>query len=335
MNLRAWLIVGVAIAGCNKKKDQPAATSGSGSAAAPLDAQAADALVADAGAAACIPPPTSFGRIGAELVGCADSDCWTIDPKSGAVTKRAFVHLPGVGFTVERTKLTQPRCYEGLCWPAPAREADADEPTAIWVAYHPDGKRAVVIDDPAGTIFDLETKKPLTTFNVELSNSLGGVWFSGNFVANAGYDAGPYAVLVYHDAKTGKKAGSFEQLFGGAVGITSTGAFVVTSEGMGSVTVVDGASAKGKTTKRKIPAPPAGCEPLDPALDTESQDADVKACVAFANKYYSAYYEATLVDDPTNAAQYIGHTGRDLIVVDKNLVELSRVALSVCPGEAD
>lgn len=363
MKLRTCLLIVVVGAGCGKKKEQPAATagssSGSGSAATLVAsgdaAVTTDAIVGDAGSvgdegpadagtdggvaatgASCIPDGLHWGRIGADLVGCSSEDtaCWTIDPKTGAASPRTAGHLPGVGFAVDIAKLPRPGCYEGLCWTAPKREPDT-EVTAIWVAYHPDGKRAVILDDPSATIFDLATKKPVGTLQADLSNSLGGLWFAGTFVAYAGYDAGPYAVLVYHDATTGKKAGTFEELFGGGVGISSTGAFILAADSMTSVRVIDGASTKGKTTKRKLPKPPAGCEPLDPALDTESKDPKDKACVAFANKHYTPYSGVTLLDDPTGAAAFIGLASGEMFTLDTNLVETSRVKLPTCPPAPD
>jgi hypothetical protein len=356
MKLRGWVVIIAVGLGC-AKKDKPASTvgSGSGSGSAPAavagDASAAtgasdagtgsdggtpaDGGVAAAGKA-CIPDGLHVGRIGADLVGCTgdDSACWSIDTKTGAATPHAAAHLPGVGFTVDTAKLAKPGCYEGLCWTVPKRDPDT-EVTGIWVAYHPDGKRAAIIDDPAGTVFDLATKKPVATFQTDLGNSLGGLWFFGSFVANAGFDAGPYAVVVYHDAKTGKKAGTFDEFFGGGAGISSTGAFILAADSMTSVTVVDGASTKGKTTKRKVPKPPAGCSPLDPGLDTESDDPTVKACVAFANKHYAPYGGVTLLDDPSGAAAFVGVTGSELFTVDKALVETSRVKLPICPPAPD
>jgi hypothetical protein len=314
-----------------------ASDAGDGDAGAPGDGGTpADAGVAATGTGACIPDALHVGRIGTDLVGCTgdDSACWTIDTKTGAATPRAATHIPGVGFTVDTTKLAKPGCYEGLCWTVPTRDPDA-EATGVWVAYHPDGKRVAIIDDPAGTIFDLATKKPIGTFQTDLGNSLGGLWFFGSFVANAGFDAGPYAVVVYHDAKTGKKAGSFDEFFGGGAGIASTGAFILASDSMTSVTVVDSASAKGKTTKRKVPKAPAGCSPLDPGMDTESDDPKVKACVAFAAKHYAPYGGVTLVDDPSGAAAFIGVTSSELFTVDKALVEISRVKLPTCPPAPD
>jgi hypothetical protein len=349
MKQRAWVLVMVVGLGC-AKKDKPAATAGSGSSAAVVTAS--DALPAsgdgdasatgDAGTpgdggvtaagGACLPEGLQFGRIGADLVGCAGetSACWTIDIKTGAATPRAAGHLPGVGFSVDPTKLAKSGCYEGLCWTAPAHDPDNGEP-GLWVAYHADGKRVAIVDDAVGTIFDLATKKPIATFQTDLGNMLGGLWFFGNVVANAGYDAGPYAVVIYHDAKTGKKTGSFEDFYGGGAGVSSTGAFILAGDSMSTVTVVDGASTKGKTTKRKVPKPPADCAPQAPDLDTESEDPKVKACVAFANKHYAPYVDVTLVDDPSGTAAFVGVAHGELFTVDKNLVETSRVKLPVCP----
>jgi hypothetical protein len=347
MQLRVWVVIGVVALGCSKKKEPPAAGSASGSAVAiAVDAAAGSAgtgsgsavAAVDAGAGSAAAAPTDclpesvphFGRIGTELVGCTNDDatCWTIDPKTGGVKPRAAVHLPGVGFTVEMAKLKKPGCYEDLCWTVPKRERD-DEASSIWVAYHPDGKRVAIIDDPAGFIFDLATKKPITTFKPDLGNSLGGLWFAGNFVVDAGFDAGPYAVLVYHDAKTGKKAGTFEDFYGGGAGVTSTGALVIASQDMTSVTVVDGTSSKGKTTKRKLPKPPSGCSPQDPGMETESDDPKIKACVAFTNKHYGPYGDVVLVDDPAGA--FVGLHAGELFTVDSKLVETSRIKLKMCP----
>jgi hypothetical protein len=339
MQLRVWVLV-IASVGCGKQAEVPAR----GSATAPTVADAAAAVVvaavdarprdagapdASAAAANCLPEaPAHLVRVGADLVGCdADSHCWTIAP-TGAVTPRAAAQLSGVGFAVETEKLTKRTCYEGLCWPVPKREADAQAVTSIWVAYHPDGKRAAIIDDPAGTIFDLATKQPIATFAPNLGNSLGGLWFAGNFVLVAGFDAGPHAVLDYHDAKTGKKLGTLDEFYGGGVTVTTTGGLIVTGPDLTTVSVVDGASWKGKVTKRKIPRPPADCQPQDPALDGESEDPKVKACIAFASKYYRAY--STVVEAPGGG--FIGVAGGELFGVDKNLVETSRVKLAMCPS---
>ncbi|MEO8706814.1 MAG: hypothetical protein ABI867_42700 [Kofleriaceae bacterium] len=340
MYLRACVVV-VASLGCGKKADAPAAASGSAAAVVPVDAVVAaaaiDASVADAPAVAANCLPESYGnigRIGADLVACNTTQCWTIDPATGKVTPRAAARLPGVGFTVETASLKKPSCYEGLCWDAPKRDPDSGGDT-MWVAYHPDGKRVAIIDDPDGMIFDLTTKKLITKFSSDLGNSLGGLWFAGNFVMNAGFDAGPYAVLVYHDPKTGKKLGTFEDFFGGSANITSTGTILVSGQDMTTVSVIDGTSYKGKITKRKIPKAPAGCEPQDPGMDTESEDPKQKACVAFANKHYTLYGGAALVELPGGG--YLGFHRDELFTVDKNLVETApRVKVAVCappPGD--
>lgn len=52
-------------------------------------------------------------------------------------------------------------------------------------------------------------------------------------------------------------------------------------------------------------------------------------------KHYGGYYEMTLVDDPTGTGAYIGQSGSELITLDKNLGELARVKLAVCPPKPD
>jgi len=81
-----------------------------------------------------------------------------------------------------------------------------------------------------------------------------------------------------------------------------------------------------------VPRPPAGGSPLEPGLDSSSEDPKDKACVAFASKHYTLYSGATLLDDPNG---FIGLTNDEMFTVDKNLVETSRVKLPSCPPAPD
>ncbi|HEU0036679.1 MAG TPA: hypothetical protein VFQ53_38965 [Kofleriaceae bacterium] len=336
-----WVVVFV-VGACGKS-EAPAVTSGragsqvaSGSApAAPLDAAAP--VVVDAAVAAqpaCVPMNASFGKIGSDLVACGETTtepraCWTIDRKTGALARRPETHLPGVGFTVDVTKLNKPSCYEDLCWTPPKRDAD-HEVTQLIVAYHPDGKRVAVFDDPQLTIFDLATKRPTQAFQPSLGNMPSGLWFAGDSVMVSGSDAGPYAVLhVYSPA--GKQKRTFEDLYEGGVGIVDDRVYV--QEGaLGTLTVLDGTSKRGKTTKRKIPKPPCK-DPHDPAADPDSDDPKERACIAYTKQYFEPYVNATVLGD---GAGFIGMQtaygagDHGLFTLDAALAETSRINVARC-----
>ena len=233
-NFLTW--IGIAgVLGCGSKAGD---SSGSGSAAVAVAVAQDSATAVGSGAgsgsgsvsaaAACLPDDRglAFGYIGRDLVTCMADDgthtCWTIDRATGHVTPRAGTPVPGVGFGVPIEKLPKPNCLAELCWPAAAPDPDRRDASYIYVAYNPDGKRAVIDADPTVYVFDLATKKVTSSFDAGLGNSLHGSWFVGDTVMVSGADAGPYAVLDVYTPK-GKKLVEYQGFYEGGLGVGSDG----------------------------------------------------------------------------------------------------------------
>jgi hypothetical protein len=260
--------------------------------------------------------------------------CWTIDRATGHVTPRAGAPLPGVGFGVPLDKLTKPNCLGELCWPAATPDPDRRDASYIYVAFNPDGKRAVIDADPTVYVFDVASHKVTSKFDAGLGNSLHGLWFVGDTVMVSGADAGPYAVLDIYTPK-GKKLVEYQGFYEGGLGVGSDGRAILQQTALEDLQVLDGKTGAGKPHKRKLPNP--GCNPHDPGLDGEvDDDPKVKPCIDYRQKYFDPYSDAIVIDDGAN---FIGSTGAELFVLDgKTLAELSRVKLAVCakpPGTTD
>jgi hypothetical protein len=262
-----------------------------------------------------------FGEIGGDLVACGGTDpatCVTIDRKTGALSARKEVAVPGVAQTVKADTLPARNCYHELCWKA------AEEP-GDWISViaNPDGKRVAILDAPALTIFDVATKKVVETLDVAGASR---AWFGSDFILVEWSDAGPHAEIQLFGAAHGTALNRFVDAYEGGVGISSDGTIVVQQDALADLTVIPGKWAKHKTIKRKLPKPP--CDASDPNIG-EPTDPRVAACTKFSKKYYDAYREATILADGDG---FIGLLGHELFTLDAKLVETSRLKLATCPA---
>src|SRR5579863_2971054 len=113
-----------AVVACSKPTSEPSPDPRP-VAAKPSDAAIAKPVAIDAAAAAAAPAATAclvngenvrgydFGEIGSDLVTCGGPDpvtCFTIDRKSGALTPRKEVALPGVPHSVKADTLSARNC---------------------------------------------------------------------------------------------------------------------------------------------------------------------------------------------------------------------------------
>lgn len=274
----------------------------------------------------CIPPDTALALVdrGDELLACSTTKCWSIDRTSGSVGDRPFQQPPGIAIPVARDKLGgDSPCYRGLCW-TPLEINDENYRTeTVFIAYHADGRRVAIADDPLISIYELATKKETARFEHQLGNSLAGLWFANDLVAVRGDDAGPYSVLQIYNVD-GTTEDELDGLYEGGVGIGSRGQLVVNESGATRISELE----LGKDTKRverAVPEPPEDCYPTDPGMDPE--DPAQKACIAFYAKYYAPYSGATIIDDSTG---YVGLHGTELFTLDRDLEETSRIKLAAC-----
>jgi len=348
MQTRLVLASFVALVGCGTKASDtnppslPSSPEGSAPAKPPaVDGAVAaattpDAVVVAAGSGSavvkaptdCLPSGAQLGRFGSDLAVCGDvadvNTCWTVDPKTGKHTPRKAAPFPGVGLSVPKAQLTKPHCYQELCWTQPTT-TDSYMGDRVLVAFHPDGKRAAILEEPNVVVFDLATKKATATFAPKLGNTPSGLWFAGEFVMVRGSDAGPYSLLAMHKPN-GKYVGKFDGLFEGDVGIAEDGHIIVEEESVSTVTVITGKSIKGKKLRRKIPKGP--CTEA-PGMDPDSTDPKEQACLKHIKKHYEPYSGAILVD---YGSDFIGSRGGELFVLDgKTLAEKSRIKLATCP----
>lgn len=290
---------------------------------------------ATATAGACLPSDggVQLGRVGKDLVACTPEEparCWTIDRTSGALAARASTAAFGFSLAVARETLPRPGCYRDLCWtPPPADDSPSQQP--IYVARHADGKRAIVVDEPVVTVFDLATKRATATFKTRLGNTLTDAWFVGELVVVQGSDAGPHAELAIY-SPDGKELGEVEEIYNGSVGITGDGRVVISEDSLSRVYLLDARTGKpvGEKRSRAMPAAPAGCDPFEPGMDTESTEPAVKACVAYRRTTFDPFF-APLTDAGDGFA---GLANGSLFIVDGKLRETSRVKVPTCPPAA-
>lgn len=275
----------------------------------------------------CIPSNTRLALVHRddELVACSTTTCWAIDRTTGAVGERLFQRPAGHASSVARDTLDRARpCYRGLCWTPLEINDEAYRPPSVLVAFHADGRRAAIADDPLITIFDLATKKELRHFEHQLTNGLANLWFANELIAVRGDDAGPASELQVLGLD-GASEDVFSGLYEGGVGIGSRGQLVVNETAASQVSEL----ALGKSTKRAVravPAPPDDCDPMDPTLNHD--DPEAATCVAFFKRHYAPYWGATLIDD--NDDGYVGLRGTELFTLDRDLVETSRITLAAC-----
>ncbi len=338
MRSRWWLL---ACFGCSAARTAPSApifVEPAGSAAAAVPVVSAP-LPAPPAPAPCLPADAELhlSRDGERLVLCAYGEtgitgCWNVDRQSGRFAARPIAPQPGIGFHITGG------CYEGMCVPAVVPVVTTDD--YVFVALHPDGKRAAILSNNRVTLFDRATKKEQRRFplrkggNVvganELSNTAMGLWFVGETVYVRGDDAGPASALFRYSTR-GLAVGSHWGLFGGGATVSGDG-LVFEENAMLRVTVFDSQSPGGKTAKRSMAGTP--CDAPFFQFDFSSLDASdpaQAACAAYLDKHVAAYGRAELLlggDELVGFAPEVG-----VFVADATtLLEKSRAPVALCPA---
>lgn len=267
-----------------------------------------------------------FGRVDGDAVLCGgggdtERRCWTVDPRSGAVTVRAAAPIPGGGFPIRG------RCHNGLC--APVRP-DASPDLAAWFVLHPDGARAAIVDGLDVTLFDRATGRATATFPLrgdhtgdwQITNAATEVWFVGDTIYVRGDDAGPASYLFRYDLR-GRTSESIDGLYQGGVGLDGD-RLLVQVDGLVAVLSLDGVT-QPQTRRRTIPRGP--CRGGDHAEWTDLGD-DFAACEAHLARHYVPYDGARLI---SVGRALIGVTDTEVFTLDgASLAETHRAPLARC-----
>jgi len=333
MNRAVWLL---AIGACGKAV--PDAKPGAGS------EPSRDGEAARPAASTCLPADgfLEFGRDGAQLSICqheltpGDTDdsfariarCWVVDGNTGALSARNPTPLPGskVGLAKSAT------CHDGMCWPPYSPEKDRGPVEdrghyfQVALARHPAGKRAAVVQHDLVHILDVATKSVTRSFRIQPAIStqddvsaapflgVDHVWFTGDTVFIRSLPVGGERFLLRYSASTGRPLPAYGNLNGvGIAGSTMTVNEGDREVGLTRLTVLDGTSTDGATTKRADAKSPCELGLPEPGRDCSKP-----------------YDGVQLVPDPVGFIGLDVARGRDLIRLDAKLVETSRKHLATC-----
>jgi hypothetical protein len=234
--------------------------------------------------------------------------------------------IPGDGIPVTGD------CYQGLCWAPPKEGGDI-----VFLAFHPDGKRAAVLRGREISLYDMATKKATASFPLnrgdtlnenEVFNSPNGLWFVGESVFVLGVDAGPAQAVFAYDL-AGKATSSHWGLYNG--GATASGDRLIFEENGLSKIFFLGVTVT--SMERHVPKGP--CKAGDEAEWSEMREDDSgsKACANYIRKTFAPYRGAQLVADGKDLVGFAPATG--VFVLDaKTLVQKSSAKVAICPKPA-
>ena len=228
--------------------------------------------------------------------------CWTVDLKTGALGASTASGLPGRGHRVD---LDTKGCANGYCIPP----ADGQKP---FFAVSTDGKHAAILTTERLTIFDTKTKAKVTDIELakadapeqtNVSNSAWGLLYNGDTLFVIGADAGPF-IGVWVFKENGDRAGRViigedsVNVFNGGYGILGADRVALVDAGLQNLTIVTGANAAKKTTKRTVSYTPCTKDQFEEW--TLGDDGSLKgACKAAIDAKYRPYVDVSPIQAPS------------------------------------
>lgn len=292
-------------------------------------------------------PGLDLGLVDGAPVLCAPAEgesggmvgCWSVNPKTGALSASTATALPGHS---QRRKSDAKGCVDGYC---PSGTPSADTVSLFTVST--DGKHAVLLDQASLFVFDTATKKVTKTIplyeekapgNTNVGNAPIDITYIGNRIFVAGSDAGPYiAVWVYLD--NGTRVGSVgssdpdsggRNVYEGAANALDGTRMLVAGAGWQHVTIIDAATGKTTEVTRAVKTKP--CKPEELELLEESGGAS-KACRKVIDKVLGPYIglDPVALPDGTLLAAMAGTYRGTLMLLDgTKLTEKKRFKLKRC-----
>ena len=287
-----------------------------------------------------------LARVGDELRVCARPGmegaagalgCWAVDPRSGRLEARPAVPLPGHAFAVSGT------CHDGLSWRGEVsverdgeRDGEREEASALF-AYHPDGRRAVVLADGVVVVFELASRAVVSRFPVvtgvegELTNAAVSMWFLGEMIFIGGFDAGPAAAVFAYHASGGVAGPADWGLYNGGAGPLDGRRFGVNRDGLSALAVVDAVSGRLETVARKVPRGPCGPSAALELADPDPVMSDISPrCVAHLKRHYAPWVGMTVIADGAGWLGLKVQGKLELVWMDAGLRVTRRVGLRQC-----
>lgn len=304
---------------------------------------------------AALPPGDDFlhtldlGLVDGKPTLCAPADrdtpgvigCWTINPKTGALSASPVTGMPG---HAQHRSFDAKGCIDGYC---PPGAKPSPEPSLTLFVVSTDGKHAALLHDAALQIFDTTTKKPTKTIplvdekgpdNANVGNAPIDLLYTQSRLYVVGTDAGPYiGVWAYKDDGTrigllgttpGSDGNSFNVYQGGWNVIDANNALFADA-GFEFVTIVN---AEGKVTKlrRKVKTAPCTAEELVYLGEVGDVSKACRRVIAARLEPY-VFLDPVALPDGTYLASMAGKNRGTVVVLDgKTLAEKKRFKLKRC-----
>ena len=264
--------------------------------------------------------------------------CWTVNPTTaalGAFTARA---IPGRG---RHTDLDAQNCINGYCVaPIPQDEIGP------FFATSTDGAHAAILTQSLLYIFATGTKAKVAEIKLHdpnapdetnVSNMPCGLLYSGDTLFVFGQDAGPFTgawVFKENGSRAGivgTDPGTFN-IFNGGYGLLGRDKVALADAGLQNMTIVTGANASKKTTRRAVSYAP--CTKSQFEVWTEGDNSQTGSCRRVLDAKYKPYVDMSPVQLPSgDIMTTLSGPAQGYIAVlnPAGLTERHRLKLARCP----
>ncbi len=272
-----------------------------------------------------------------------DTTCWSVDPKTGALSHSSATHLPGLG---RWRKADLNGCVDGLCT---GPMSDAEEPV-LWAASTTE-PRAVIFRDTSLLVFDTASKALTATIvlidektpsHTNVSNMPVRLLFQGDTIYVVGSDAGPYmAVWAFKQdgtrlgliTESGKPDDTGLSVYNGTANMLDGTHVIAADAGLRKAVIVSTPNgARDMQTRRANDVPCTRDETS--SVDIGDIDQLSRACKRAVSSRLVPYFNAVMIRLPSGEllAALSGKGRGSLAVLDRaTLQEKRRLKLQRCP----
>jgi len=265
--------------------------------------------------------------------------CWTVNSTTGVLGKSAATAIPGRGWPVD---LDAQGCIHGYC-SAPISHGD----NGPFLATSTDGMHAAILAGSLLYIFETGTKAKVTEIELakadepdetNVKNAPFGLLYNGNTLFVIGTDAGPF-IGVWVFKENGSRAGKVGtdanplNIVNGGYGILSTDKVGFADAGLQNLTIVTGANAAKRSTKRTVSYAPCTKGQFEQWTQSDGE-VESRTCKRVLDAKYRPYVDMSPVQLPSGdiVTTLSGRAQGDIAVLNPaGLTEKRRLRLARCP----